>query len=298
MDAELLRRFYAEEVRVCANVRTRALVEAFTRVRREKFLGPGPWLIGLPGVATSDYWTTEDADPAHVYHNVVIAIDPEKRLNNGQPSSLAMWMDALELKPKARVLHVGCATGYYSAILAEAVGAEGRVWAIDVEPELAAKAGANLADLPQVSVACADGWEFDPGECDAIFINAGATHPHPRWLASLAPGGVLVVPITVVFPGITHSSGMVLKVTRTGDCYRASFISPVSIYPLATGRSEEWNSRFAKALGTRQWAQSNRFVWTSMRQMKAASATVKGCVSPNRRTQTEVCVTVWRSTPA
>ena len=31
---------------------------------------------------------------------------------NGQPGSLATWMDGLELKPGARVLHVGCATGY------------------------------------------------------------------------------------------------------------------------------------------------------------------------------------------
>ena len=253
MDMELLRRFYADEVRVCANVRTRALVDAFAKVRREKFLGPGPWLIGQPGGTTLDYWTTEDADPAQVYHNVVIAIEPQKRLNNGQPGSLAMWIDALELKPAARVLHVGCATGYYSAIMAEAVGPAGHVWAIDIEPALAEQAGANLADLSQVSVACADGWEFDPGECDAIFINAGATHPNPRWLASLAPGGILVVPITLVLPGVPHSSGMMLKVTRTGDSYRAGFFSPVGIYALSGARSDEWNARLGKAFATRQW---------------------------------------------
>lgn len=253
MDMELLRQFYAEEVRVCANVQTQALASAFAKVQREKFLGPGPWLIGWSGGTSSEYWTTEDADPAHVYHNVVIAIDPQKNLNNGHPASLATWMDALDLKPGARVLHVGCGTGYYSAILAETVGPEGHVWAIDVEPQLAERARANLADVPHVTVECADGWDFDPGICDAIFINAGATHPNPRWLARLAPGGTLVVPLTLILTGVAHSSGMVLKVTRTDDSYPARFLSPVSIYPLATGRSEEWNSRLAKAMGTRQW---------------------------------------------
>lgn len=253
MDMDLLRRFYAEEVRVCAHLRTRELVDAFAKVRREKFLGPGPWLIGSQGSHAADYWTTENDDPAHVYHNVVIAIDPQKHLNNGQPGGLATWIDALELKPGARVLHVGCATGYYSAILAETVGRDGRVLAVDVEPELVERARANLSDLPQVSVECADGWDFDPGACDAIFINAGATHPNPRWLACLATGGTLAVPLTVVLPGIPHSTGLFLKVTRTAGGYPAKFFSHVAIYPLSHGRSEEWNARLGKAMGTRQW---------------------------------------------
>jgi len=44
------RRFYAEEIRFTANVRSPALVEAFARVPREKFLGPGPWEIASADV--------------------------------------------------------------------------------------------------------------------------------------------------------------------------------------------------------------------------------------------------------
>jgi hypothetical protein len=104
------KRFYAEEIRFSANVRSPSLVAAFERVPREKFLGPGPWRIasadlGLGGVA---YTTTDSADPHHVYHNVPIALDTSRDLNNGQPGTLARWIDAIDLKLGDRVFHVGC----------------------------------------------------------------------------------------------------------------------------------------------------------------------------------------------
>jgi len=37
------RRFNSEEIRFVANLNSPALVEAFARVPREKFIGPGPW---------------------------------------------------------------------------------------------------------------------------------------------------------------------------------------------------------------------------------------------------------------
>ena len=34
-------------------------------------------------------WTTEDDDPKHIYHNILVSVDPARGLNNGQPSLLA-----------------------------------------------------------------------------------------------------------------------------------------------------------------------------------------------------------------
>src|SRR5947209_9117403 len=125
MELEDARRFYAEEVRAVANLQNEALADAFARVRREDFLGPGPWQIVTPdswqGMTQSGstnqnsvYRTTPDADPRHLYHNVLVAIDAARGLNNGQPGSLAAWLDALELRRGASVLHVGCGVGYYT----------------------------------------------------------------------------------------------------------------------------------------------------------------------------------------
>jgi hypothetical protein len=108
---EEARRSYAEELRFTARLGSRAVIDAFATVPRERFFGPGPWRLLSP-VALGDYWTTEDADPRHLYHDVLIAIDEERRLNNGQPSLWAHMYDNLDLRGGAHVVHVGAGTGY------------------------------------------------------------------------------------------------------------------------------------------------------------------------------------------
>jgi protein-L-isoaspartate(D-aspartate) O-methyltransferase len=144
---ERSRQYYAEELRAVTNLQSEALVRAFAKVPREHFLGPGPWQVGAPA-----YWTTKDADPRRLYHNIVVAIDPSRYLNNGQPSFLAFLIDQLELKPGDSVVHVGCGTGYYTAIMADVVGFQGHVTAMEIDPGLAARAHSNLRCLPHVEV--------------------------------------------------------------------------------------------------------------------------------------------------
>lgn len=89
------RRFFANEIRFVANLDSPALVEAFARVPREQFIGPGPWLVGSPelralaavGMGEAAYISVDD--PRHLYHNVVVALDASADINNGQPSALA-----------------------------------------------------------------------------------------------------------------------------------------------------------------------------------------------------------------
>src|SRR6516162_10570489 len=192
------RRRYAEELRFTARVGSRAVIDAFATVPRERFFGPGPWRVLSP-MALGEYWTTEDADPRHLYHDVLIAIDEERRLNNGQPSLWARMYDQLELSRGDHVVHIGAGTGYYSAILAQVVGRTGRVTAIEVDPILAARAKENLARAwPQATVVAADGFAFRPDRpADAIVVNAGVTHFSPVWLDALTPeNGRLLVPLT------------------------------------------------------------------------------------------------------
>jgi protein-L-isoaspartate(D-aspartate) O-methyltransferase len=235
MTIEECRQFYAREVLFAANLTTPGLVEAFEKVPREQFLGPGPWQLGsaharamsAAGLTQVSYVTVDD--PRDVYHNVVIVLDRAKDINNGQPSSLGCWIDALSLRPRDRVFHLGCGVGYYTAIIAETVGAQGSVTGLELQPELAGRAKENLASHANVRVEAGDGATFDPGECEAMLINCGVTHPQPLWLDRLRDGGRLVLPLTMAMnPTIGH--GVMTKIVRNGAAFAAELVSPVAIY--------------------------------------------------------------------
>lgn len=249
-ELEDVRRRFAEELRKHHDLRSEALVRAFAAVPRERFLGRGPWLL-LAGA--EGYTSSTDADPAHLYQDCAVAIDAPRVLNNGQPGLLAMVMDALELTPGTRVVHVGCGTGYYTAILAELVGRRGRVVALELDPEIAVRARRNLRGLPQVEVVAADALEHDPGPTDAILVNAGMTHPHPLWLDRLRPNGRLALPLTAVRPPapavrfVRNHAGQVLLVTRRTAGFEAHFVTRVGIPALFGGRDPENQRRLAQA---------------------------------------------------
>lgn len=232
-DLSAARRTYADELaRIGPIAHTPDLQAAFAIVPRERFLGPGPWRIIVPGPTGNEVFTSPDTDPVHLYRDVLVTIDGARGINNGQPSLWARAFDRLGLKTGARVLHVAAGTGYYSAIVAETVGAGGRVVAVEYEAHLAERARANLAPWPQVTVVHGDGRTHDPGfDLDCIAVCAGSTHPAPLWLDRLADGGVLVMPLTG-----RHGWGFVLRVERRGETFAASSVSGVGIYPCAGGR--------------------------------------------------------------
>jgi protein-L-isoaspartate(D-aspartate) O-methyltransferase len=98
IDVAQARRWFAEELRHTAHVRSPAVVEAFATVPREHFAGPGPWRVLSP-IGGPEYWTAADADPRRLSHDVLVAIDETRRLNNGRPSLWAARLDQLGLAP-------------------------------------------------------------------------------------------------------------------------------------------------------------------------------------------------------
>lgn len=235
MTIEECRQFYAREVLFAGNLTTPGLVEAFARVPREKFLSPGPWQIGsaagrvlsAAGMAQLSYVTVDD--PRDLYHDVVVSLDRAKDINNGQPSSLGRWIDALNLSAGESVYHLGCGVGYYTAIIAETVGSSGTVVGLELHPELVARAKENLSSYANVRVEGGDGVELDPGESDAILVNCGVTHPQPIWLDRLRERGRLVVPFTVAL-NPTVGQGVMTRILRVGNAYSAEPLTPVGIY--------------------------------------------------------------------
>ncbi|MBR1229680.1 MULTISPECIES: protein-L-isoaspartate O-methyltransferase [unclassified Bradyrhizobium] len=190
--SENLHSFYASLVCAAAKVRDSRIEQAFRAVKREPFVGPGPWLITL---GAHDYVTTPNDDPAFIYQNTLVALDSAQRLNIGMPSAHAYWLGACELKEGEIVLQVGVGTGYYTAILAQLVGPSGQVHAYEIDEGLADRARGNLKDLPQVNVQSKSGIAADLPKADLIYVCAGAAQPAKVWLDALRPGGRLLFPL-------------------------------------------------------------------------------------------------------
>lgn len=208
-----IRARYADAVTAQAD--SRAVRDAFAIVPRERFLGPGPWKIRT----ATGYDPTPNADPAHIYDDVLVALDAEAGINNGQPSLHAICLAALDLQAGESVIHIGCGTGYYTAIIAELVGHEGSVQGWEIEPTLAEIAAENLADRPNVTVVPRSATAGALPEADAIYVSAGATAPVREWVEALLPHGRLLFPLV----GSRGRGGMLL-VTRRSSGYAARLV--------------------------------------------------------------------------
>ena len=243
MDKELLakvRRRFAETIAKRQKVRDPRLIEAFATVPREHYLGPGPWHIldSTPG-----YVVTESDDPASVYVNAPIALDPERNINNGEPALHIGLLAQLAPQPGDHVVQVGVGGGYYTTIIARLVEPGGRVTAIEYDAALAQRAAANLAEQRTIDVICADGTSHDFDPADGIYVNAGATRPSPLWLDKLKPSGRLIMMLTAA-----NRWGQILKVQRLNAGYAATLLGPCGFIPCINARDAASEAALSAAL--------------------------------------------------
>jgi protein-L-isoaspartate(D-aspartate) O-methyltransferase len=260
-ELSIIRAAYAKQILAAGGVDNARLQAAFGAIRREDFLGPGPWPI-LRWLR--DYVLTPDPDPVYLYTNDLVGIVPERRINNGQPSLHAHLIHQASPAAGEHVVHVGTGTGYYTAILAHLAGRSGRVTGIEYDSELAARARANLAPHPNVEIVEGDGALVSFDEADVIYVNAGCTRPAQNWLDRLADGGRLILPMTsdqgfgASAPERMASAGAVFRIERRGHDYFATWISPVAIFPCAGSRDEVSERALAEAFAKAGWQQVTR----------------------------------------
>lgn len=189
-----LRHYFAGEMLRLADVASdERLKAAFATVKREDFLGPPPWLAN--DFRQYDKMPTDD--PAVLYQDVLVALDPARGINNGSPALHARGIHALSPRPGETVVHIGAGTGYYSAILAEMVAPGGRVIAVEYDPDLAARARRCLEAWDNVEVVCGNGADYPQAPADIVYVNFAIDRPADAWVEQLKPGGRLLFPLGV-----------------------------------------------------------------------------------------------------
>ncbi|HTQ12423.1 MAG TPA: methyltransferase domain-containing protein [Rhizomicrobium sp.] len=254
-DAELavVRRAFARQVLAAVGVENARLEHAFAAVKREAFCGPGPWQIYRFGQV---YRPTPSADPVYLYTDDLVGLVPERTLNNGQPSLHAHLINQANPRMGEHAVHVGTGGGYFTAVLAEMVGADGRVTGIEFDEGLARRSRDNLRERANVRIVHGDGASvpFDPA--DIIYVNAGATHPAAHWLDRLNDGGRLILPLTTnkafgrvgTPPQQMIGQGAVLRITRQASEFHVKWISAVAIFPCEGVRDETCERLLAESL--------------------------------------------------
>lgn len=249
------RRFYAALLAAQAGSADPRIEQAFAVVAREDFLGPGPWTIVVsPWLPDSGKGlvVTPSADPVYIYRNALVALDPDKGINNGEPLLHALWMAKVAPQPGETVCHIGAGAGYYTALLSLLVSPGGAVAAYEIEPELAARAARNLAPYENVRIFHSDAVTLDLPASDVLYVNAGVGVPPLSWLKALKRGGRLVFPWRPA-----ESIGLAVKVTRTDaglvcDAFMRSWFIP------CVGAAD---TAGAALLPTRKTAANIRSLW-------------------------------------
>ena len=252
MNIDQARRAYVEEIRLDGGAKNADVRRVLNTVPREHFYGPGPWQFALRAMDAGldiAYLTTDDDHPCSVYRNASISLDESRQLLSGHPGLVARYLDQLAVQPGEHVLHLGSGSGYYTALLAELVGRSGRVAATEADARLAALAQSNLADRSNVTVAHTADTPGDAERADAILMSFGVTHIEPSWLDKLRDGGRLLVSLTVPI-GPNQGIGLLFKVTREGDQYRAAMLQPTAGFSGVGVRDAAMEQALAQSMQT------------------------------------------------
>jgi protein-L-isoaspartate(D-aspartate) O-methyltransferase len=164
-------RFNMVETQIrAANVTDVRILAAMNAVAREKF---------VPRAAS-----------ALAYADVPVAVAPGRYLLD--PRSLAKMLQLAQIKPQDRVLDVGCATGYSSAVLARLAS---DVVALEQDADLVRVASELLANtVGKVELVQGGLVEGVKGAApfDVIFVNGAIEQVPDSLLGQLAEGGRLV----------------------------------------------------------------------------------------------------------
>lgn len=225
---QALRRWYADEVRWASGISDARIISAFASIPRESFLPNGPWHFST-GMMTESYHITPNAELHHLYHNVMIGIDPERDLNTALPSYMARVLESASIENGAKVAQIGAGLGYYSAIIGHLVGPRGSVLALEIESSIAKECQRNLASYTNTTCVNANGadYAFKSNSLDALLVHGATTHIPRGWLDSLNDGGRLIVPLSYA----SDEPGQLARVTRRGHTFVVEFIQEVFAYP-------------------------------------------------------------------
>ncbi len=189
-----------------AEIKDRRVLEAMSRVPRERFLPP---------------------ELQHLsYEDRPLPIGQEQTIS--QPYIIALMTQALELTGREKVLEIGTGSGYQTAILAELAS---RVITVERLPALSQQAQQTLDSLGYTNIDLhlageSLGWE-EEAPYQAIIVTAAAPRVPEALVSQLEIGGRMVIPVGTrylqeLYQVIRQRQGIVQR--NLGGCRFVSLI--------------------------------------------------------------------------
>jgi len=177
MDFEMRRKQLVEHLKISGAVKSRAVENAFAKVKRELFVPE----------AYSAYAYADDALPTQLGQTI------------SQPSTIAVMLELLQAGGGMKILEVGSGSGYVLALLSGIVGENGKVVGVEFLHELAEKSRESLANenIENVKVFEGDGGKGVESEApfDRILVSAACPFVPKPLFDQLKEGGRIVAPV-------------------------------------------------------------------------------------------------------
>ena len=167
------------------------------------------------------------------YENRTLPIGHGQTLS--QPEVVAVMTQALELKPRHKVLEIGTGSGYQTAVLSRLAR---RVYTIERHKPLLKEAEQRLAALRRHNIVTRHGdgslgWK-EQAPFDRIIVTAAANDVPTTLIDQLAVGGHLVIPV-----GPERGDQELFRITRTETGFEPHRLSTVRFVPLISGALPE-----------------------------------------------------------
>lgn len=192
-------------------IRSAPVIEAMEAVPRECFVLPG--------------------EVKHAYVDTPLSIGSGQTIS--APHMVGIMVEELDLEPGHRVLEVGGGSGYHAAVVAEIVGKlpKGRVYSIEIKPELVDFANENLRNAGYSDIAKVingDGSLGYPKHAPyhRIFVTCASPEIPPPLTDQLAENGKLLIPV-----GSTYYSELT-RVTKVGNKLRTTHLGGCAFVPM------------------------------------------------------------------
>ncbi|HLC93004.1 MAG TPA: protein-L-isoaspartate(D-aspartate) O-methyltransferase [archaeon] len=187
--------------------------DAFNAVRRENFMPPN----------MRQYAYADDAIP--IWNNQTIS----------QPSTISIMLELLEVKQGMNVLEVGSGGGYVLALLSKMVGADGKVYGVEISEELFEKSSENLAKEGIANAIVrkgdgANGWK-ENAPFDRVLVSCACPFIPKELFNELKEGGRIVAPV-----GDQHTQVMEIMMKVKGKPMKKSYEGTLFAFVPLKGR--------------------------------------------------------------